>query len=43
MIQSDHGMRYPMWMEVYHDAGPYDKETERLYMQNVINCVYYKR
>lgn len=42
MIQSDHGMRYPMWMEVYHDAGPYDKETERLYMQNVINCVYYR-
>lgn len=42
IVQSDHGMRYPLWMETYHDGPAYDKETENFYMQNVINCVYYQ-
>lgn len=41
IIQSDHGMRLPMWMEEYYGVGPYE-EVERLYMQNIINCVYYQ-
>lgn len=41
ILQSDHGMRLPMWMVEYHGVAMYDEEVERPYMQNIINCVYY--
>jgi phosphoglycerol transferase MdoB-like AlkP superfamily enzyme len=41
IIQSDHGGRYPYQM--YEEYGiSYDTETETSYMQNILNCVYYK-
>lgn len=42
IIQSDHGMRLPIWMETYHGVAFLEEETERPYMQNILNCVYYQ-
>lgn len=42
ILQSDHGARYPDWLVQYHDGPEYDKELEYSYMQNILNCVYYK-
>lgn len=41
IIQSDHGGRYPYQM--FEECGTaYDTEMETPYMQNILNCVYYK-
>ena len=42
IIQSDHGSRYPYWMVEDFDAEAYDEQEENFYMQNILNCVYYK-
>lgn len=42
IIQSDHGSRYPHWMVEDYGAEPYDENIEDYYMQNILNCVYYK-
>lgn len=42
IIQSDHGVRYPHWMVENYGEEPYDALEETKYMQNIINCVYYK-
>ena len=42
IIQSDHGSRYPYWMVEDYDAEAYDEQEENFYMQNILNCVYYK-
>ena len=42
IIQSDHGSRYPYWMVEDYDAEVYDEQEENFYMQNILNCVYYK-
>lgn len=44
IIQSDHGSRQA---NHYHDMGldgwaTFDAPTENLYMQNILNCVYYR-
>lgn len=42
IIQSDHGARYPLWIKQIYGGPDYDSSVENYYMQNVINCVYYK-
>jgi len=42
IVQSDHGARYPLWMKTDFDGPDYDASVENYYMQNVLNCVYYK-
>lgn len=42
IIQSDHGSRYPHWMVENYGAEAYDESVEDTYMQNILNCVYYK-
>ena len=42
IVQSDHGARYPYWMKENHGGPEYDASIENEYMQNIINCVYYK-
>ena len=42
IIQSDHGMRYPHWMDFHYENYDYDPVAENPYMQNVLNCVYYQ-
>lgn len=42
ILQSDHGARYPYWMQENHDGPEYDASVENEYMQNILNCVYYK-
>lgn len=41
IIQSDHGGRYPYQMQEEYGV-PYDATIETIYMQNILNCVYYK-
>lgn len=42
ILQSDHGCRYPIHMIQVHERKEYDPYEENTYMQNVLNCVYYK-
>ena len=42
VMQSDHGARYPYFMVWYYGGPEYDPEEEMIYMQNVLNCVYYQ-
>lgn len=42
IVQSDHGARYPYWIKENHGGPDYDASIENEYMQNIINCVYYK-
>lgn len=42
IIQSDHGMRYPHMMDYHYGNYEYDPAIENPYMQNILNCVYYK-
>ena len=41
IIQSDHGRRYPYQMKIENKV-PYDASVETIYMQNILNCVYYR-
>ena len=42
ILMSDHGARYPHWQVDHYGAKAYDASVETLYMQNILNCVYYK-
>lgn len=42
VLQSDHGTRYPGQMLLYYGAPDYDPKLETPYMQNGLNCVYYR-
>lgn len=42
VIQSDHGVRYPHHMLSHYGEPTYDGREETYYMQNILNCVYYK-
>ena len=42
IIQSDHGVRYPYHMMECYGTPEYDATIETPYMQNILNCVYYK-
>lgn len=42
VMQSDHGARYPYFLVWYYGGPEYDAEEENIYMQNVLNCVYYQ-
>ena len=42
VLQSDHGTRYPGQMLLYYGEPDYDPLLETPYMQNSLNCVYYK-
>lgn len=41
-LQSDHGNRYAIHMMQMGEWSSYDPHEENQYMQNVLNCVYYK-
>lgn len=40
ILQSDHGARLGYHLKELYDA-PYDAETETIYQQNILNCVYW--
>ena len=42
ILMSDHGARYPHWQVDHYGAKAYDASVETLYMQNILNCVYYQ-
>ena len=42
ILMSDHGARYPHMLVEKYGAEPYDASVETPYMQNALNCVYYK-
>ena len=42
VIQSDHGPRYPGQVKIYHNGPEYDPYVETPYMQNILNCIYYR-
>ena len=42
ILQSDHGNRYAIHMLQMGTWEEYDPHEENQYMQNIINCVYYK-
>ena len=42
ILQSDHGNRYAIHMLQMGTWEEYDPREENQYMQNIINCVYYK-
>ena len=42
ILMSDHGARYPHWQVDHYGAKAYDASVETLYMQNILNCFYYK-
>ena len=42
VLQSDHGTRYPGQMLLYYGEPDYDPYLETPYMQNALNCVYYR-
>lgn len=42
VLQSDHGTRYPGQMLLFYGAPDYDPKLETPYMQNGLNCVYYR-
>lgn len=41
-LQSDHGNRYAIHMVQLGEWTDYDPHEENQYMQNILNCVYYK-
>ena len=41
-LQSDHGNRYAIHMVQVGEWSGYDPHEENQYMQNILNCVYYK-
>ena len=42
ILQSDHGVRYPIHMEELGINTEYEIDSEIPYMENILNCVYYK-
>lgn len=42
VLMSDHGARYPHWQVDHYGSEAYDASVETVYMQNILNCVYYK-
>ena len=42
ILQSDHGNRYAIHMLQLGEWERYDPHEENQYMQNILNCVYYK-
>jgi len=42
VLQADHGPRYPGQIKIYHNGPDYDPYVETPYMQNALNCVYYR-
>ena len=42
MLCSDHGNRYAVHMVQLEEWASYDPHEENTYMQNILNCVYYK-
>lgn len=42
ILQSDHGVRYPVHMEELGINTEYEIDSEIPYMENILNCVYYK-
>lgn len=42
ILQSDHGNRYAIHMCQLGEWGDYDPHSENPYMQNILNCVYYR-
>lgn len=41
IIQSDHGGRYPHQLAEEYEVD-YNAAEETIYMQNILNCVYYQ-
>lgn len=42
ILQSDHGNRYAIHMVQLAEWESYDPHVENQYMQNILNCVYYR-